>query len=104
MPQPQPKDEASIRLATPGDLAAVNDIYNHYVLHSTATYQEEPEPMDGRRAWLDRHGAAHPGVVAVRAGEGVGWGSLSPFHPRSAYRRAGGKSGHAPPGSPPPGD
>ncbi len=29
-----------IRVARPEDLQAINDIYNHYVLHSTCTYQE----------------------------------------------------------------
>jgi L-amino acid N-acyltransferase len=79
--------DLTIRPPTADDLPAINDIYNHYVLHSTATYQEEPEPMDGRRAWLARHGAAYPVIVAVLDGTLVGWGSLSPFHVRSAYRR-----------------
>ncbi|MDB5297185.1 MAG: pat, partial [Phycisphaerales bacterium] len=66
---------------------AINDIYNHYVLHSTATYQEEPDPLDTRIAWYARHGLAHPVTVAVDTADGViGWASLSPFHPRSAYR------------------
>ena len=79
--------DLTIRPATADDLPAINDIYNHYVLHSTSTYQEEPEPMDGRRAWFARHGAAYPVIVAVLDGTVVGWGSLSPFHVRSAYRR-----------------
>jgi L-amino acid N-acyltransferase len=79
--------DLTIRPATADDLPAINDIYNHYVLHSTATYQEEPEPIEGRRAWFGRHGAAYPVIVAVLDGMVVGWGSLSPFHVRSAYRR-----------------
>lgn len=75
-----------IRLATEADLSAINDIYNHFVLHSTATYQEGPESMEGRRAWFARHGAAHPVTVAESDGEVVGWASLSPYHARSAYR------------------
>ena len=42
--------------------------------------------MDGRRAWLAAHGAAHPVTVATIDGEVVGWGSLSPYHRRQAYR------------------
>jgi L-amino acid N-acyltransferase YncA len=76
-----------IRAASEADLPAINDIYNYYVLHSTATYQEEPEPMEGRRAWFARHGAAHPVTVAELDGEVVGWASLSRYHVRSAYRR-----------------
>lgn len=78
---------AAIRPATESDLVAINDIYNHYVLHSTCTYQEELEPLDGRRQWFGRHGDKHPVIVAAVNGEVVGWGSLSPYHARSAYRR-----------------
>lgn len=75
-----------IRPATEADLFAINDIYNHYVLHSTCTYQEEPETLDDRRLWFRRHGEKHPVIVAEMAGHVVGWGSLSAYHPRSAYR------------------
>src|SRR5271154_2397929 len=76
----------SVRLAEERDLAAINDIYNHYVLHSTCTYQEEPEPLDGRRQWFNHHGDKHPVIVAEADRQVVGWGSLSAFHPRSGYR------------------
>ena len=75
-----------IRPATVEDLAAINDIYNYFVASSTCTYQEEPETMRGRHAWFEAHGPAHPVTVAVLAGEVVGWGALSPYHRRSAYR------------------
>lgn len=78
----------TLRPATESDLVAINDIYNHYVLHSTCTYQEEPEPLAGRRKWFNHHGDKHPVIVAVAAdGQVVGWGSLSAYHERSAYRR-----------------
>ncbi len=79
--------DMQIRAATAADLAAINDIYNHYVLHSTSTYQEEPETIEARRAWFAAHGDAHPITVATATGELLGWGSLSPFHKRSAYCR-----------------
>jgi L-amino acid N-acyltransferase len=78
---------AAIRPTTESDLVAINDIYNHYVLHSTCTYQEEPEPLDGRRRWFSHHGDKHPMLVAEAGGQVVGWGSLSAYHARSAYRR-----------------
>jgi phosphinothricin acetyltransferase len=78
--------ELSLRPATVADLDAINDIYNYYVHHSTCTYQTEPETSAERRAWFDRHGPNHPVVVALLGGEVVGWGSLSPFHARAAYR------------------
>jgi L-amino acid N-acyltransferase YncA len=76
-----------LRSAARADLTTINDIYNHYVLHSTCTYQEEPEPIAARRRWFDHHGAKHPVIVAEVNGEVVGWGALSGYHTRSAYRR-----------------
>lgn len=76
----------TIRLAREADLDAINGIYNHYVVHATCTYQEEPETAEARRAWFARHGARHPVIVAEAGGRVVGWGSLSAYHARSAYR------------------
>ena len=80
-----------IRDATAADLPAINAIYNHYVLHSTCTYQEDPSTDEERSVWFAAHDAAHPVTVAVApaaapGGEVVAWASLSRFHPRAAYR------------------
>jgi phosphinothricin acetyltransferase len=76
----------TIRLARHADLPRINEIYNHYVHHSTCTYQEEPDTLEARLAWFEGHGPAHPVTVAEIDGAVVGWGSLSPFRARSAYR------------------
>ncbi len=76
-----------IRAATEADLAAINDIYNHYVGTSTCTYQTEPATDEERRAWFAAHGPEHPVIVAELDGDVVGWGSLSKFHSRAAFRR-----------------
>lgn len=81
--QPQP---AILRAATRADLGAINEIYNHYVLHSTCTYQEEPETLEGRRQWFEHHGERYPVTVAEVEERVIGWGSLSAYHARSAYR------------------
>jgi len=77
---------ATIRPAAEPDLAAINDIYNHYVQHSTCTWQEEPETLEGRRSWFRHHDVNHPVTVAELDGRIVGWGSLSIYRTRSAYR------------------
>jgi L-amino acid N-acyltransferase len=77
-----------IRLATESDCDAINDIYNYYVIHSTCTYQTEPETIEGRQAWFANHGPKHPVTVAEVDGVVVGWGSLSRFHPRAAYSQS----------------
>ena len=81
--------DVTIRLATPADLPAINDIYNYYVLHSTCTYQLEPETLEARTAWFDQHSPEkHPVTVAVLEGTVVGWGALSQFRPRAAYQHS----------------
>jgi L-amino acid N-acyltransferase YncA len=80
--------DIQIRLAAQADCAAINDIYNYYVIHSTCTYQTEPEPIEGRMAWFANHGPVHPVTVAELNGTVVGWGALSRFHPRAAYARS----------------
>ncbi len=80
-----PADALGVRPACAYDLPAINAIYNHYVLGSTATYQQEPEALANRERWFAAHGGQHPVLVVENAGEVVGWGSLSPFHPRAAF-------------------
>ena len=75
-----------VRPATASDLPAINALYNHYVLHSTCTYQETPETEEGRKHWFAAHDAAHPVIVVELNNQIAGWGSLSPYHLRSAFR------------------
>jgi phosphinothricin acetyltransferase len=76
-----------IRHATQTDLPAINAIYNHYVLTSTSTYQELPETPGDRLEWFKAHDPEkHPVIVATLGDAVIGWGSLSPFHRRAAYR------------------
>lgn len=75
-----------IRLAAARDLAAINDIYNHYVLTSTCTYEEEPVSLAAREEWFAGHDERHPVTVAELDGRVVGWASLSLHRVRSAYR------------------
>lgn len=77
----------AVRRATAADLPAINDIYNYYVLHSTATYQIEPERLEDRERWFTSHGPQHPVIVAEAGVEVVGWGSLSHYNRRAAYAR-----------------
>jgi phosphinothricin acetyltransferase len=75
-----------IRSASRADLAAINEIYNHYVINSVCTYQEAPSTADERGRWFDAHGPNQAIIVAELDGQIVGYGSLSSFHQRSGYR------------------
>jgi L-amino acid N-acyltransferase YncA len=80
-----PPGAVEVRPATRADLADINAIYNHYVLDSTATYQNEPDSLEERERWFASHDPLHPVLVAQCDGELVGWGALSRFHPRAAF-------------------
>jgi len=76
---------SSLRLATESDLPAINEIYNHYVLCSTCTYQLEPETMADRLIWFREHPPEkYPVIVSETEGQITGWGALSKFRPRAA--------------------
>lgn len=78
----------TLRPACPDDLPAINDIYNHYVLHSTCTYQVAPSTMAEREAWWLERTPQHPVRVLVEAdGTVAGWSALSAFKTREAYAR-----------------
>ena len=75
-----------IRDASAADLPAMSAIYNYYVLHSTCTYQIEPETLADRQTWFTSHSPdKYPVVVVELDGQVVGWGSLSKFHARAGY-------------------
>jgi L-amino acid N-acyltransferase YncA len=80
-------EDISIRPADEADLPTINAIYNHYVLHSTCTFQVQPDSLEDTRRWSAEHDELHPIVVAELDGEVVGWGSLSAYHTRCAYRQ-----------------
>ena len=75
-----------LRPAARADLSAIADIYNHYVAHSTCTFATEPETTAYWKAWLDEHTGPHPAIVAVDGPRVVGWGTLSRWNTRCAYR------------------
>ncbi len=75
----------AVRLATPQDAEAIRAIYNREVTASTVTFDLVPRTPADQAAWLAAHAGAHPAVVAERAGEVLGFGSLSPYRDRPAY-------------------
>jgi L-amino acid N-acyltransferase len=75
------------RLATLDDSEALRAIYNREVVGSTVTFDLVPRTPEDQLAWMDEHSGAHPAVVAVdEHGTVCGFGSLSPYRPRPAYR------------------
>lgn len=79
----------TIRPATVDDLAAINDIYNHYVLNTHITFDEQPWPIEQRQAWFSKFkGSPYSLNVAVANGEVQGFSYTSAYRPKSAYNRS----------------
>ncbi len=75
-----------IREATRNDVAAITYIYNQGIEDRSATLETQLRTPEERTAWLTTLGSRHPVLVAVNNSDTVvGWGSLNPFNPRSAY-------------------
>ncbi len=72
-----------IRTLQPEDAAAVAALYNHYVLHSTVSFEEEPLDAGRMRRRLE-HVAVR--FVCEREGRIVGFGYTHEWKERAAYR------------------
>ena len=77
-----------VRPAQAADLPRILSIYNHEVLHSTATYDTQPRTAEEHAQWFSHHGPAHPVLAAESAHDLRGWASLSPWSDRPAYDRS----------------
>lgn len=76
-----------IRDAAPEDMADVQRIYAHHVLHGTATFEEVPPTVDdmlARRTHVVASGM--PYLVAVLDNEVAGYCYAAQYRPRVAYR------------------
>lgn len=76
------------RAATLDDLEALTEIYNHYVVHSTITFDLRPLTTAERRGWLDDHGPSGPHRLLVATDERdrcIGYASSSRWRPKPAY-------------------
>jgi L-amino acid N-acyltransferase YncA len=76
----------TLRLATQFDAEQIRTIYNHEVLRTVATFDLVPRPLEDQEAWLAARTGAFAALVAVDGATVVGFGSLSPYKERAAYR------------------
>lgn len=76
-----------IRPATNGDCEAIARIYNHYILNTVVTFEEQPITASDIAERLKLVAAASlPWLVSERAGEIVGYAYAGKWNTRSAYR------------------
>ncbi len=78
----------TIRPAAAADLPVVRDIYRHYVLNSTVTFDERPKTLAQWRRSLRESGELQlPFLVAESAtGSILGYALVQPWKQRAAYR------------------
>ena len=80
----------TVRLATASDAEAIRAIYNHEVLHTNATFDLVPRSLADQAQWIAARSGAFAAIVVTESdadGETVvGFGSLSPYKERAAYR------------------
>ncbi|MEY4766713.1 MAG: hypothetical protein RI907_3386 [Pseudomonadota bacterium] len=75
-----------IRPFAPGDEAGIAELYNHYILNTTVTFEEVPLTPQAMRERIDAYRAHHPWLVAEDGGQIVGYAYGSRFHARAAFR------------------
>ena len=75
-----------IRRASEADAEAIRAIYNHEVEHETSTFDLVPRSLEDQLAWQRARDGAFCVYVAELDGEVVGFGALSPYKERAAYR------------------
>jgi len=78
---------ATVRPGRAGDLAQLNDLYNHYIRETHITFDIEPWPLEQRRDWFGHYDTTgrHRLLVAVEGDRVLGYASSSPYRPKQAY-------------------
>lgn len=81
------KADVNIRDAAIGDAKAVAGIYNHYILNTTITFEEQAvTDTDMAQRISDVQGAGLPWLVVESDGEVVGYAYATKWRVRHAYR------------------
>lgn len=78
--------QISIRHADEKDAEAIRSIYNYEIEHETATFDLVPRTLAEQLEWQEARTGAFCVYVAELDGQVVGFGALSPYKERPAYR------------------
>ncbi|TMK17768.1 MAG: N-acetyltransferase family protein [Actinobacteria bacterium] len=79
--------QITVRPCEVSDLEPINDLYNHYVATSPATFDIEPMTKEQRREWFSHYAPTgrHRLLVATDGDRVLGFASSSPVRARRAY-------------------
>lgn len=79
---------SSIRPVTSADAAAICEIYNHYVLNTTISFELEAVSVADMEQRIAEISAQFPWLVYEQEGRILGYAYASKWKPRLAYRHA----------------
>lgn len=87
-PAPEAGFEFAIRAAALGDLPSIREIYNHYVLNSSVTFNDSPWTFPVvRKKFEQATQRGYPFIVAESpSGQLLGFAYVYPWKERAAYR------------------
>ena len=74
------------RPCQPGDEAAIVEIYNHYISHTTITFEEVPLSALEMRQRIEACTQRYPWLVCESGGQLVGYAYATAWKARAAYR------------------
>jgi len=79
--------DVRIRIASSGDAAAVNAVYEHYITHTVATFNERNKTVEERAAEMDTLLQRYPFLIAEdTAGRFLGFACAEPIRMQTGYR------------------
>jgi len=78
--------DLSLRLAEIADAEAIRTIYNHEVSNTFATFDLVPRSLEEQELWITHRSGAFAALVTVDGPTVVGFGALSAYKERAAYR------------------
>lgn len=78
-------NKITVRDAVEADVPAINEIYNHYILNTVATFDIEPQTLEDKLRWFRETEHPHRIFVAEADGEVAGFSCLRTFRAKAAY-------------------
>ncbi|MDR1031127.1 MAG: GNAT family N-acetyltransferase [Treponema sp.] len=74
-----------IRSVKPSDVMAICGIYNHYIKHTTISFEENPVSMKEMEARIRDIRSVYPWLVWEEAGDVIGYAYVDKWKERTAY-------------------
>ncbi len=75
-----------IRPVQLNDAAAIAEIYNHYILHSTVTFEKEIVSSEQMAHRISNHSSHHPWLVLEENKAIIAYAFATPWKGRAAYQ------------------